>query len=580
MSLAVHGFGASPGVAIGAARFMQEAAPDIPRYSISIDDVRAQIRRLDNAVHAAHKDLQKLREKIPADTSREVTEFIDTHLLMLADHVMVREPKRLIKEHLCNAEWAVRKNQETLEKIFDSMQDAYLRTRKDDIKHVIDRILHALTERPDEQEQLGKPLKGHIVFANDLAPYDAVRLHRQGVCAIALENGGLTSHAVILAKSLRLPMVIGLRHAMDYVKENETVILDGAAGSVLADPDEKSLRHYKRLIRERKRYLVSLEDLRDQPTRTGDGEDIRLMANAELPQDFSAIRRISTDGVGLYRTEFLYMNREDPPDEEEHYQTYLKAIRRLRGATLSIRTLDSTHDSDTDIHPFGEPGQESSLGLRAIRFSLRERDLFQAQLRAILRVSAKGPVRLLLPLLTDIQEVRRTLEILDSLRKEMDANKQAYDPHMPIGGMIEVPAAAICADIFAQRLDFMTIGTNDLIQYTMAADRGNEDISHLYEPLHPAILRMIRNIIKAGEKAGIPVGMCGEFANEPRFVRLLLALGLREFSVPPANLLEIRHIINETRMADLDGLRQKLLRAKDTQALHRIAAQLNADMPA
>ena len=416
-------------------------------------------------------------------------------------------------------------------------------------------------------------------MADDLTPADTVLMQHYGIAAFATEFGGPTSHTAILARSLGIPAVVGLHSARRFVKNDDLVIIDGSTGMLLVDPDKSTKSYYEKRQREAKRYYSSLGKLKNAPTESEDGIAITLTANIELPKDFETVRDVGAKGVGLYRTEFLYMNRETPPDEEEHFETYLNVLNALRGLPLTIRTLDLGADKQVDGagSQTGQSGLNPALGLRAIRLCLKEPELFRPQLRAILRASAHGPVKIMIPMLTNIQEMQQVLQMVEDIKADLGNQSIAYDSDIKIGGMIEVPAAAICADIFAKNLDFLSIGTNDLIQYTMAIDRVNDEVNYLYDPLHPAVLRLIESIIKAGKKANIPVSMCGEMAGDKEHTQLLLGLGLREFSVHTASLLEIKKIINNTNIDELGSLIKKVRNTSSGAEVSLLLQRLNID---
>jgi len=484
---------------------------------------------------------------------------------MLDDVALTEEPMRLIKELSCNAEWALKLQRDALVTVFDEMDDAYLRTRKDDVDYVVNRIQRVLlNQSPLQHEKPDQRLSGYIVLANDLTPADTVLMQHHGIAAFATEFGGPTSHTAILARSLGIPAIVGLQNALRYIKDDEELILDGARGIILVDPDKQELSHYRHLQKEERRYFTKLGKLKNKAAITLDGVTIALHANIELPKDFETVVEVGATGVGLYRTEFLYMNRESPPDEEEHYATYTDVIDVLKGLPLTIRTLDLGADKQVDGgRQSGPVTTNPALGLRAIRLCLREPALFRPQLRAIIRASVHGPVRIMIPMLSNIHEMQQILDMVEEIKKELDELAIPYDHELQIGGMIEVPAAAVCADIFAKQLDFLSIGTNDLIQYTMAIDRVNDEVNYLYDPLNPAVLRLIHTTIKAGKHEYIPVAMCGEMAGDTKYTRLLLGLGLREFSVHPASLLEIKQIIIDCNVGDLEIQANKALKASN-----------------
>ncbi len=565
MTIALHGMGVSRGIAIGNVHIVKRDQLDIREYSIKSHLINDEIKRFEDALTHARQQLRAIREHIPVSTSADIEAFIDTHLLMLDDVALTEEPMRLIKELSCNAEWALKLQRDALVTVFDEMDDAYLRTRKDDVDYVVNRIQRLLlNQKPLQHEKPDQRLSGYIVLANDLTPADTVLMQHHGIAAFATEFGGPTSHTAILARSLGIPAIVGLQNALRYIKEDDELILDGARGIILVDPDKQELSHYRHLQKEERRYFTKLGKLKNKAAITLDGVTIALHANIELPKDFETVIEVGASGVGLYRTEFLYMNRESPPDEEEHYATYTDVIDVLKGLPLTIRTLDLGADKQVDGgRQSGPVITNPALGLRAIRLCLREPALFRPQLRAIIRASVHGPVRIMIPMLSNTHEMQQILQMVEDIKKELDKLAIPYDHELQIGGMIEVPAAAVCADIFAKQLDFLSIGTNDLIQYTMAIDRVNDEVNYLYDPLNPAVLRLIHTTIKAGKHEYIPVAMCGEMAGDTKYTRLLLGLGLREFSVHPASLLEIKQIIIDCNVGDLEILANKALKASN-----------------
>jgi phosphotransferase system enzyme I (PtsI) len=577
MTISLHGIGVSRGIAVGNVHIIQHDKLDIREHSIDPGSINSEIQRFEMAVTKARQQLRAIRDHIPRSTDTDIAAFIDTHLLMLDDAVLIHEPARLISELGCNAEWALKLQRDALVNVFEEMDDAYLRTRKDDVDYVVNRIQRMLqNQTPLRHEEPDDRLTGYIVLANDLTPADTVMFQHNGITAFITEYGGPTSHTAILARSLGIPAVVGMQHAMNYINENDFIILDGARGVALINPEEQALKHYRKLQKEEKRYYTSLGKLKGKPTITLDGTQIELHANIELPRDFDTVLAVGADGVGLYRTEFLYMNRETSPDEEEHYETYTRVIKLLKGLPLTIRTLDLGADKQVDGGRHAGPvASNPALGLRAIRLCLKEPGLFRPQLRAIIRASIHGPVRIMIPMLSNINEMILVLQMVDEIKTELDEKRIPYDQKLQIGGMIEVPAAAVCADVFARHLDFLSIGTNDLIQYTMAIDRVNDEVNYLYDPLHPAVLRLIHTTLLAGNRANIPVAMCGEMAGDPQYTRLLLGLGLREFSVHPAILLEIKQIINQCDLTILEKLAAKALNADNGIEVAEIMAEAN-----
>jgi phosphotransferase system enzyme I (PtsI) len=534
-------------IAIGDAYLLRQHTPEINKRQIPAEQIEQEIERYRAALTRAREKLNAIRLQVPGETARDIHAFIDTHILMLEDSAVSQAPIQLIRHQHFSAEWALQVRRDELVRIFDEMDDPYLRTRKVDVEHVVSQVQLALAGDPAEHTD---NLQHRIVVARDLTPADTILMKHQGVAAFVTEFGGPLSHTAILARSLGIPAVVGIHQATQLLLQGETLVVDGAKGIVLGDPTSEMLQHYRSRIHARELREQELRSQIDLPAFTHDGERISLFANIELPEDIIATLNNRADGVGLFRTEFLYMNRQTPPSEEEQLEAYLAAVEGLKGIPITIRTLDLGSDKTTD----GSgclPSVNPALGLRAIRLCLKEPNLFIPQLRAILRASARGPVRLMIPMLSSLQELRETLNLIEQTKQALQADGLDFDPQIPVGGMIEIPAAAITAAAFARQLDFLSIGTNDLIQYTLAVDRMDEEVNFLFDPLHPAVLHLIRVTIDAAIEANIPIGMCGEMAGDPRFTRLLLGMGLRELSMQPAALLEAREIIRNSNLKDL-----------------------------
>jgi len=538
------GAGAGAHIAIGEAFVLCRGPICISPAWIRPYQVEDEIQRFEAAVETASQQLQAIRDEIPENTPGEISEFIDSHLLMIEDRALRSGVVNLIRQRLASAEWALQQHCDNLVEVFQQMQDAYLRTRRDDLIHVVQRIQKVLMARHDTEPD---DLQGQIVLAEDLSPADVILLHNRQVAGFVTEHGGPMSHTTILARSLGIPAVIGAHGAGACLKHGELLVLDTDNGCVLANCDQTLIAHFQ----DRREYdfqrTVLLRQESDRPATTRDGQHMRLLANIELAGDVTEAVRNGADGIGLYRTEFLFMNRNDLPGEEEHFAAYLEIIQGMPERAIVIRTLDLGADKPLD----GNSGRNPALGLRAIRLCLKEPELFKPQLRAILRASALGDVRIMLPMLTNLWEVEQTHKLIRQCMRELDDEGAPYNPNIPVGGMIEVPAAALAAPVFARALDFLSIGTNDLIQYTLAIDRVDNEVNYLYDPLHPAILQLIARVIEAGRQAGIPVSMCGEMAGDPRFIPLLIGMGLHELSMQPAALLDARQQIRELDAGEL-----------------------------
>jgi len=580
MTFTIHGISASKGIAIGRVYAVDRGRSEVVEHRLEPSRIEAEVERFARAVEAARQELRAVKARIPEGTPREIAAFIDTHLLMLEDEAISSAPLAYIREMGCNAEWALKLECDALVAAFDAMDDPYLRTRRNDVEHVVDRVQthlrggHRTPPPPDEV------VAGRIIYADDLTPADTVLMQHQGVAGFMTEFGGPNSHTAILARSLNIPAVVGLHRSAALLRDGDEVVLDGRQGVVVVAPIASVKRFYDRRRREIERIRSARRKLRATPTVTADGEPVVLQANVELPGESAGAVRDGAAGVGLYRTEFLFMNRIDPPDEQEQYETYAELVAALKGAPVTIRTLDLGADKQVDgARPDAPITSNPALGLRAVRLCLKEQSLFRPQIRAILRASASGPVRMLIPMLATTTELDQVLRIVRDCKRDLDVRGEGYDGSMPVGAMIEVPAAAICADIFARRLDFLSIGTNDLIQYTIAIDRVDDEASDLYDPMHPAVLRLVVTTIAAGRKAGIPVAMCGEMAGDARYTKLLLGMGLREFSVHPNALLEVKQIIGETQVAPARKLARRILRSTRASTRHALVEELNRTGP-
>lgn len=577
MSLWLAGIGVSRGIAIGRVQKLHGGDPEVVEYAVAPEAIDEEVERFEQAQRLALIELREIRDRIPVGTPGDIAAFIDTHLLMMDDRSLTDATVANIRSRGCNAEAALRRSRDALIAVFEQMEDPYLRTRQNDIEHVVSRVLRVLTKAerklPGQDLPLSEPA---VIVADDITPADIILLSQQAVQAFVTEYGGPLSHTAILARSLGIPAVVGLHNGRKLLREGEQIIVDGENGHVLADPDDKALAHYRqrRLQQAQDRQLLQL--LRDKPAVSRDGVSVRLQANIELPEDGQDAESNGAAGVGLYRTEFLYMNRKDLPTEDEQYAAYARVVSAVRGP-ITIRTLDLGADKQVDSgQRQGPTPNNPALGLRAIRLCLKEPELFRLQVRALLRASAHGQVRIMLPMISSLSELRQAKLLIAAGREELEREGFAVAPHIPVGIMIEVPAAAIAAALLAREVDFFSIGTNDLIQYTLAIDRVDDEVNYLYDPLHPAVLRLIHMTIDAGNRAGIEVGMCGEMAGDVRYTRLLLGMGLTEFSMHPANVLEVKRAVRESTVNDLRAQVEQLLQATDLDTFERLLPALNA----
>ena len=576
MTIALHGKGISRGIALGTAHIIQRDSLEVLEYPIAEGDLPAELERLSAAVEEAKQSLRAMRERIPAHTPADIASFIDTHLLMLDDPSLTEEPKRLMRQRGCNAEWALKLQRDSIVQVFDGMDDAYLRARRDDVDHVINRVLRILlNQAPARHEAADSNLEGLILIADDLSPADALLMQQHGIVGFITEYGGPTSHTAIIARSLGLPGVVGVPHARRYLREGEPLIVDGDEGLVLGEADQRIIEHYLARRDERQKRISRLARLKRALTVTADGVPVELLANVDLESDFELAKSSGARGVGLYRTEFLYMNRIDAPSEDEHFAVYKRLTEAFRQQPVTIRTMDIGADKHVSASVSSRLNAVNpALGMRAVRLGLKEPDLLVPQMRAIIRASALGQVRLMIPMLSHVDEVAQVMLLIREIQRDFDRQNIPYDPAMPIGGMLEVPAAVAFADGFARTLDFLSIGTNDLIQYAVAIDRVNEEVSYLYDPLNPGVLRLIEMAIRYADGAACPIAMCGEMAGDVRYTRLLLGLGLRAFSVHPSLLLEVKQVIAETEIAPVKRVVGKALRSTDITRYRDLLASL------
>jgi phosphoenolpyruvate-protein phosphotransferase (PTS system enzyme I) len=549
VTLALTGHAVSRGIAIGRCHLAEHSELDIVEYRIGADEVGREIRRLHTAVDSARQQLEELAGRVIRNVGLGAGEIIQTHVQMLGDSRLREGAEEHIRRELCNAEWALQLQLELLLAEFRSLDDEYIRSRGEDVAQVVRLVQNKLNEEAADKpfENMPNRLADTLVISSDLTPGELAILHERGVAGIVTEHGGPTSHTAILASSLGIPAVMGVRRAQTLLREGETLVLDGRLGVVYADPDEAISSHYHEVQRITRRFKHSLEAIRDLPAVSLDGQLISLQANAERPAELQQAREQGASGIGLYRTEFLYLQGA-PPDEETQFTEFAAAIALLDGIPLTIRTLDLGADKSADHLDFAQLRKctNPALGLRAVRLCLRDTDLFKTQLRAILRASALGPVRCLIPMLTSVQELRMVHLLLDEAREELGERGLDYDRAMPVGGMIEVPAAALALAELGRNLDFISVGTNDLLQYTLAADRVDEQVAHLYDLQHPGVVRLLRHIFREAEALRLPATVCGEAAGDRQYTRLLLALGLKEFSMHPGRLLEVKQVVRET----------------------------------
>ncbi|MBI5938732.1 MAG: phosphoenolpyruvate--protein phosphotransferase [Betaproteobacteria bacterium] len=572
MAFTLHGIGVSGGYAIGRAQLYSQARLEAPHYVLRKEHLAEEVARFEEAIEQVRADMQATREHIPEGAPAELAAFLDLHLMFLDDSMIAEVPKQLIRETRCNAEWALAQQTEALIGQFEAIEDDYLRERKHDVRQVADKILKALMGHPGHA-----PLKAAdeptVLVAHDLSPSDMVLFKRQSFAAFITDLGGGTSHTAILARSLNIPSVMALHNARALIHEGDMLIIDGVNGVVIVAPDASILDEYRLRHNQWRIEQQKLKRLKSSPSTTLDGIEVELLANIDMPQDVQEAIDEKAAGIGLFRSEFLFLNRPDLPSEEEQFEAYRHVVEAMKGKPVVIRTLDVGADKSLAWLP--QASVNPALGLRAIRLCLTEPQLFLAQLRAILRASHHGRVRILIPMLASLTELDQALALIEQAKASLREQDIPFDMAVPVGGMIEVPAAALAAEWFAKKLDFLSIGTNDLIQYTLAIDRTDDTVAHLYDPLHPGVIQLIHHTLNVGRRMNKPVSVCGEMAGDPKLTRLLLGLGLRSFSMHPAHLLAVKQRILHSQVAELAPQTAKLLKAGEPERIQVLLGRLN-----
>lgn len=544
-SFTLHGIPVSRGIAIGRAHIIAPAALEVKHYLVDETEVEDEVKRLGAAIETVHAELRALWDDLPKDAPVELGAFINVHAMILSDPMIAEVTLDIIRKRRYNAEWALFTQIKSITEQFDDMGDVYLRERKADIQQIAERVLKVLTgaakllPRPITTNPDQAPM---IVVAHDISPADMLQFRDHIFSGFLTDLGGQNSHAAIVARSLDIPAVVGMSHSSELIKQDDWVIVDGDAGVIIVEPSSLVLNYYRQEQLAANRAKKKLHKLKKTQTVTLDGTPVTLTANIELPEDCTSAMNVGAQGIGLFRSEFLFMGRSTEvsktPQEEEQFEAYKKAVLTMKGRPVTIRTLDIGADKPLD--PKSQTTLNPALGLRAIRYCLSEPKLFLTQLRAILRASAFGKVKLLIPMITHAYEIDQTLAMIEQAKTQLRTAQLRFDDNIKVGAMIEAPAAILSLPMFISRLDFLSIGTNDLIQYSLAIDRSDHEVAHLYNPRHPAILHMISLVIQAGLKNDVPVSICGEMAGDPNLTRLLLGMGLREFSMHPSQLLRVK----------------------------------------
>jgi phosphotransferase system enzyme I (PtsI) len=578
-SFSIHGVGVSSGIAIGQAHLVSNALLEVVHYQLPPHLIEEEVARFSDAIACVKLDLEQINGSLRNNAPAELSAFIGTHLMMLADRSLSEVPKDIIRNEQCNAEWAIKLQMDDIVEQFDQIEDEYLRERKQDVIQVVERVIKVLLGHPSQlsskQQTSGLQHERKLILvAHDISPADAIQFKQHQFAAFITDVGGITSHTAILARSLNIPSIVALQRARDLINDGELIIVDGSLGVVIVSPSKEILAEYKLRQEQWELEQQKLQRIKSTKAVTIDGTQIELFANIEVPEDVVAAKASGATGIGLYRTEFLFMNRRDMPDEEEQFIAYKKVAEAMKGAVVIIRTLDLGADKQMNADTVVNCANPA-LGLRAIRLCLSEPKIFHTQLRALLRASHFGNIKILIPMLSTLSELRQTKLLLERAKLSLRKESIAFNENIALGGMIEVPAAAINAEAFAKELDFLSIGTNDLIQYTLAIDRTDDAVAHLYNPLHPSVLKLLAMTIKAGEKLGKSVSVCGEMAGDAKFTKLLVGMGLRQLSMHPSHVLSVKQQILHSELDKLSLNARKVLGLTDIERIEPLVAKFN-----
>ena len=572
MTFSLHGIPVSKGIAIGKAVLISRAALEVSHYLVESGKEAVEAQKLLDAFDQVRQELEQLRLGLPKDAPPEMAAFLDVHSMILADPALAEKPIHLIRTQRLNAAWALTTELNDLLEQFSEIEDPYLKERANDIRQVAERVIKALNSQKKDTLENAALLSpsdvgvDSIIVAHDIAPHDMLRFKEHAFTGFVTDLGGKTSHTAIVARSMEIPAVVGVRHASEMIRHGDWLVLDGERGVVVIAPDEQLLAEYRKLQTLASKEARKLQQLKHSRTATADGVDIELFANIELPEDANQAVALGAVGVGLFRSEFLFMDRKQAmPNEDQQYVEYRRVVDLMHGLPINIRTIDVGADKALGASFDGSQTGTSPLGLRAIRWSLTEPEIFLTQLRAILRASAYGQARIMIPMLAHAKEIDETFRLIEKAKQQLHQRGQAFNPNIQVGAMIEIPAAALVLPLFINRFDFLSIGTNDLIQYTLAIDRADNAVAHLYDPLHPAILLLLDSIISQAKRANIPIAVCGEMAGDPTLTKLLLALGLTDFSMHFSQLLLVKREILKANVGLLKARISRVLKAYEPE---------------
>ena len=551
------GIGVAPGIALGQALILESKKPHfIYQFLLNTSEVKKEIEHFKKAVESVKKEFKQLAKSLKKETTfKEVRQILEIYISILSDPMLYKATIRRIKEEKINAEWALLKSLEEIENIFGMIEEDYLKQRVQDVHYVVNRILAILQPKTPSAKQV---FSESVIIAHELSPVEAIKLSSKTAIAFVTETGSLTSHIAIVAQALKLSAVVGVKEITNFIKPGEMVIVDGLEGEVIIDPLAETLQYYQEKQKKYKQYCDEIEHYALLPARTVEGHTLKVMANVELFEEIPSVLKMGADGIGLFRTEFFYLQQKHLPEEELLYEYFSKVVKAIKPYPVTFRTLDMGGDKLSSALKF-EKELNPALGLRAIRLCLKQKDIFRTQLRAILRASAHGDIRILFPLISSLEEIKEAKKVLEQAKAELEKEGIPCKTSISIGMMVEVPSAVTLINFLIPEIDFLSIGTNDLIQYTLAIDRSNEQVAYLYEPLHPAVLKMIKEIVDVAHQAKVPVNVCGEVAGNPIYIPVLVGLGVDEISLSAQNIPLIKKAISSISFKEAQDLAKKLV---------------------
>ena len=573
----LKGLPVSKGIAIGRGYVIEHGKNIVKEKYIKKNQVRDELKKLDDAIKSTISNLKKIKDKINPSIKNNIGLLFDTHIMLVNDTGFIGNIKNRIKNNLNSPEWAIYSEYLSIKESFDDIDDTYIKQRIDDVNHVVSMILKSFKIKKTTKSNKKKNLEDLIIVTDDLSPADVVIASDSNSLGIISTYGGRSSHSSILTRSLELPSIVGVKSALNIIKNDEELIMDGEQGVVIINPDSKIKDYYTNLQKNQAEKKKILSNVVKRDNLTLDKTKIDIMANLELPQELKIINDKKVDGIGLFRTEYLYVDRDDFPSEQEQFNAYKKIVQKMGNSPIYFRTLDIGADKEVPENiKTGTIARNPALGLRGIRYSLNYNSIFINQIKAILRASHAGNIKIMLPMITTLSEIYKAKELIKIAKETLAKEKKKYDKKIQIGIMVEVPSCAVLADRFAKHVDFFSIGTNDLVQYTLAIDRVDDEVNYLYNPVNSAVLYLIKTIISAGIKNKIPVSLCGEMAGDPNYTRLLLGLGLKSFSMHPSAIPEVKNIIINSDLTKLDKLSKKIVSCDSSIEKNKLIQKLNS----